>query len=331
MDINAAIKIVNNNHAEIIKDQPPQPVAAAAGAPAANLDLNMVSLGAIPKRNRMGESFPELPRYSSVAAAAAAAPPRSFSIPDPDDGVRPEVKKFREAVKKAESSTLIFNLNLGRVPIMNTSAMSTKASLALAAMAAETENRQGNIPSEDVLATIDDILSVTKNIEFYGKKTKSYINSKDKKSGSYCTIPVRYEFDDKETRFEAEKYLRQKCGAHCSTPYPTILRECIKQVTDKVKSDFPDNHVKVAVDTGKFCLKVARRPASEEKSKGKWLYYDRVIPLPDLALDVDARRVPDGFKVKYLPPGPDMSGSPVKNVEEAMEVALPTSPGNNEY
>jgi hypothetical protein len=69
-------------------------------------------------------------------------------------------------VKKAESSTLIFNLNLGRVPIMNTSAMSTKASLALAAMVAETENRQGSIPSEDVLATIDDILSVTKNIEF---------------------------------------------------------------------------------------------------------------------------------------------------------------------
>jgi hypothetical protein len=75
MDINAAIKIVNNNHAEIIKDQPSQPIAAAAGVPAANSDLNMVSLGAVPKRNRTGESFPEMPRYSTVAATAAAAPP----------------------------------------------------------------------------------------------------------------------------------------------------------------------------------------------------------------------------------------------------------------
>jgi hypothetical protein len=197
-------------------------------------------------------------------------------------------------------------------------------------MAADTENRPDCIPSEDNLATIDDILSVAKSIELYGKKNKSYINSKDPKSGSYCTVPVRYEFDDKETKFEAEKLLRQKCGAHCSTPYPNILRECIKQVTDKVKSDYPDNHVKVAVDSDKFCLKVARRPPPGNcEKKSRWLYYDRVIPLPDIALDVDSRRIPEGFKMRYLPPGPDTGngGSPVKNTDDAMEVALPPSPG----
>jgi hypothetical protein len=165
----------------------------------------MTSLGAIPKRNRVGESVPEISR------GAGHAPTASFAIPPPPvtetESVRPEVKKFKDAVRKAESSTLVFNLNLGRIPIMNTADMSNKATLALAAMAADIENRPGCIPSEDNLATIDDILSVAKSIEFYGKKTKSYINSKDPKSGSYCTVPVRYEFDDKETKFEAEKLL----------------------------------------------------------------------------------------------------------------------------
>jgi hypothetical protein len=328
-DINAAIKILSNNQTEIIKEHTaPEPAAAAA---AANSGSNMVSLGTIPKRNRVSELSGEQLSFSQPIFTYPAAPsprPAPVPVPEPAENVRPEVKKFRDAVKKAESSTLIFNLNLGRVPIMTTGDMSNRATLALAAMAAEKENRPGSIPSEDVLATIDDILSIAKNIDFYGKKTKSYINSKDPKSGSYCTLPVRYEFEDKESRFEAEKYLRQKCDVHCSTPYPAILRECIKQVTDKVKADFPDNHVKVAVDTNKFCLKVARRPATGENSKGKWLYYDRYIPLPDLVLDVDARKAPDGFKVRYLPPGADMSASPIKVNEEAMEVALPGSPGS---
>jgi hypothetical protein len=38
-----------------------------------------------------------------------------------------KVKKFKEAVKDAERSTLIFKLNLGNVPIMNQNTMSTRA------------------------------------------------------------------------------------------------------------------------------------------------------------------------------------------------------------
>jgi hypothetical protein len=80
------------------------------------------------------------------------------------------LKKFKDAVEKAESSTLIFNLNLGRVPILNTETMSNKATLALAALAAECEKppRPGNFPSEESVMAIDDILSLAKSIEFYG-------------------------------------------------------------------------------------------------------------------------------------------------------------------
>jgi hypothetical protein len=215
---------------------------------------------------------------------------------------------------------------------MSKDAMSNRATLALTAIAAENENRPGSIPSEDILATLDDVLSVAKNIEFYGRKTKSYINPKDQKSGSYCTVLVRYEFEDKDMQFEAEKFLRHKCGAHCSTPYPNILRECIKQVTEKVKTDFPDNQVKVMVDTNKFCLRVARREPPEGEEKTKWIYYDRVIPLPEQVLDVDARKVPGGFKIRYLPPGKDAgtSASPVKNYEDAMEASTPPEEGEAE-
>jgi hypothetical protein len=198
---------------------------------------------------------------------------------------------------------------------MNRDSMSTKATLALAAMAAEKENVAGVVPKDDTVATIDDILSIATNIEFYGKKTKTYRNPKDEKSGSYCTVPVRYEFADKDTRIEAETFFRSACGVNCATPYPPILRECMKQCIDKVKADYPDNQVKVAVDTKRFCLKVARRCTVEgpDYSK-KWNSYEKTIPLPKEALDVEARKVPEGFKIEFLPPGKDKGqcGSPVK-------------------
>jgi hypothetical protein len=139
---------------------------------------------------------------------------------------------------------------------------------------------------------------MAKKIDFYGRKTKTYVNSRDAKSGSYCTIPVLYEFSDKETRFEAENYLRTKCGAHCSTPYPPILRECIKQVVDAVKADFPNNQVKVIVDANNFCLRAAvREPVEGEGAKNRWQYANNAIPLPELALNVDAKKAPEGFKL----------------------------------
>jgi hypothetical protein len=207
--------------------------------------------------------------------------------------------------------------------------MSTRATLALAAMAAEVEKRPGTVPSDDTVAGIDDILSVAQDIEFYGKKTKTYNNPKDSKSGAFCTLPVRYEFLDKQTRIEAETYLRQKCGINCSTPYPIILRECIRQVIDKVKSDFPDNQVKVAVDTKKMCLRVARRCTVEGAANysKKWNSYEKLIPLPNEVLNIDTRKVPEGFKLDILPPGKDkgLAGSPVKitNHENTMEVETP--------
>jgi hypothetical protein len=192
---------------------------------------------------------------------------------------------------------------MGKVPIMNQETMSNKATMALVTMAANRE--EGNFtstPCEDTLIAIDDTLSIATKISFYGKKTKSYINPKDSRSGSFCTVPVKYEFKNKETRIETEKVFMDKCGAHCAIPYPPILRECIKQVVDKVKKDYPDNQVKVAVDTKTLSLRVSRRVKKVE-NLDKWSVFDVNVPLPKEVLNITAR-VPQGFKLSNLPRGP---------------------------
>jgi hypothetical protein len=139
-------------------------------------------------------------------------------------------------------------------------------------------------------------------MKFYGKSTKTYRNPRDHLSGSYCTIPVRYDFSDKETRTHAETVFREKCKVQCSTPYPLILRESIKQVVDQTKQKYPDHFVKVNVDTSAMQLQIVRRPllAKGDTSKKVWTT-DPPIPIPKECLDTKAIKIPDGFKVSLQP------------------------------
>ena len=114
--------------------------------------------------------------------------------------VDPIKKRFADAVKEAEKSTLIFNLNMGTVPIMNKDTMATKATLALTTMAAAKEGKQTSTPSNEAVTALDDVLSLASDMSFFGNTTKSYKNPRDNKSGSFCTIPVKYTFKDKDTR-----------------------------------------------------------------------------------------------------------------------------------
>ena len=112
---------------------------------------------------------------------------------------------------------------MGTVPIMNQETISKKATLALTSMAAKNEGKLSSTPSDESIMAIDDVLSMTAGMSLFGNGTKSYKNPKDKESGSFCTLPVKYEFRDKDTRIRAETTLRSRCKVRCTTPYPVIL------------------------------------------------------------------------------------------------------------
>jgi hypothetical protein len=146
----------------------------------------MTDLGNIAKR----------PRQLDLNIQLTSQPTPSVQVhtvrqPDPPTEEERIQKKFKEAVRIAENSTLVLNLDMGKVPIINKETIKKNATMALVIMAAKMEeNNHTSVPCEDTIVALDDILSVVKGMEFYGKKTKTYNNPKDKLSGSYCTIPV---------------------------------------------------------------------------------------------------------------------------------------------
>jgi hypothetical protein len=144
-------------------------------------------------------------------------------------------------------------------------------------------------------------MSVTKGMTFYGSATKTYNNPKDPASGSYCTIPIRYEFKDRETRIQAETILRSTCGINCTTPYHPTLRECIKQTGEFFRGLYNTSYVRVNVDVSKMVLKVLYRLDKDSA----WQHHDKLIPIPEEALNISLRRAPPSFKMTGLIPTND--------------------------
>jgi hypothetical protein len=91
---------------------------------------------------------------------------------DPPNGEDLRQKKFIQAVREAEKSTLVFNTDMGMVAVMNTNTMNRKFSMALKAKAAEVDGNVNGEPKADTVTQLDDTLSMVKSMDYFGKTTK---------------------------------------------------------------------------------------------------------------------------------------------------------------
>jgi hypothetical protein len=172
---------------------------------------------------------------------------KSRPIPAPPNPKVVGERKVRQAIREAEKKTIIFNLDMGKVPVMNKDTLSRKVTLALGEKASGGEHDYDIRDAEDA---IDDILSCSK-LEFLGATSKKFYNKKnpnDARNDTFCTIPVRFEFKDKETRFQAEKTLRKVCKVSCAIPYPKKLRSMMDCMLSEGKKKYPNSYIRTKVN-----------------------------------------------------------------------------------
>jgi hypothetical protein len=320
-----AVGIVAKNQVEMVSKgvilapaPVPDSIKGSGTGSGSNYNPGMTNLGNVSKKQRpsLGPTLLPAPTGNekvwspAPATTTAPAPATTGASHGYTQEEIPKVKTFKDAIKEAERSTLLFNLDMGRVPIMNKETMNKKATLALAALAAKKEKKPTSIPSEDAVAAIDDCLNATVGIEL-----KSYKHPKDPNNGSYCTVPVRYEFKDKDDKSRAEKILRDLCDIQCTTPYPTLVRECIKQIISKVKTEHPEHLIKVTVDCTKMCFKVSMKARGDGTVVMPWIPYWTTIPIPEEAQNFNIRRVPEDFKLAWPLP----KRKPSTEVEEMVQ------------
>jgi hypothetical protein len=196
-------------------------------------------------------------------------------------------KKFVNTVRDADKSLLVFGLDLGKVPIMNTSTLARNVTQDIVRKAAAVEGNGNGRPKEETVVTLDDTMSMVSGMDFFGKASKPYENRKnatDPANGTFCTMPVKLSFKSKEAKARAEKVLKKTCKVQCTTPYPLGLRQVINKVLHEQKNQFPGCFIQVKPDPDNLTLSVSRRADSG------WINNYQSINLDNKVMDLEGVR-----------------------------------------
>jgi hypothetical protein len=186
---------------------------------------------------------------SMLATAANSTPP---SAPGKKTPTSEEIqtRRVRQAIHKAEKSTVVFDLDMGTVPIINKDTLARKVTIALHDKAAKCEQvRNGDITEADAEEIVDDLLTCT-SLDFLANGSTRYRKDKhpdDPRIGKMCTLPVKMLFKGRDERILAEQTLRRVCQARCSTPYPKNLRTMIGKLVDEGKQIKPGHFIRIKV------------------------------------------------------------------------------------
>ncbi len=175
-------------------------------------------------------------------------------------------QKVKKQLREAKRKMIIFDLDLGKAPIINKKTISEKVTLSLHAKAKN--NATPTLDATQAGTMVDNVLSCA-SLEFLGHGTRTFYNTRDKtdaRNNTFCTVPVRLDFPNKETRTQAEQALRRTCKVKPSTPYPKRLRSMIAEIVKKGKAIMPDTFVRTKVDIENLLLKAMVK----DRDTGKW-------------------------------------------------------------
>jgi hypothetical protein len=217
-------------------------------------------------------------------------PAKPHKAPAPIDPDVAAARKVKLAIRDAEKKTLLFNLDLGRVPTMNKESLSTKVTLALSSKASSGKHDYDIKDAED---TIDDVLSCSK-LEFLGTASRKFFNKKnpaDPRNETFCTVPVKFEFKDKDTRIQAEKSLRKICKVSCAVPYPKKLREILDRLLKEGKKKCPESYIRTRVNVDSLTIDV------HAKTETGWLDLELGCAIPLNICDNVNLPLPSGSQV----------------------------------
>jgi hypothetical protein len=156
-------------------------------------------------------------------------------------------------LKDAEKKLVVFNLDLGKAPVMNKETLAKNVTIELGKRVREGKHDYHIGDAEEVL---DDVLSCSR-LDFMGTSTRKYFNNKnpaDPKNNTMYTMPVKMDFADREIRFQSELSLRKICKLNCAVPYPKNVRLIMDSLVSEGKKMYPDSFIRTKVDADKLTV-----------------------------------------------------------------------------
>jgi hypothetical protein len=199
-----------------------------SSAPAEFVELAMSSIALLDLVNAVVEEG-ILPLSSSVASPSFAAVAGSRSTNSNPAKPRPEqgTAELRAALVAADETAVIFDADLGPSPVANRTALNNAFAASLKAATQKVADGRGEDIAEGI-RIVNDALSCADNVDFLGQTTARKIDKTDPANPvtlPFCTMPVKLDFPDRNTRIHFERTVRKHCNLKASISLLAPIRK----------------------------------------------------------------------------------------------------------
>ena len=183
---------------------------------------------------------------SSLSAVTATCSP-----PPEDKGKA----ALRKALETAEKTAIVFNSNLGNMPIANRTTLSHNFTEGLRLAAIDKSGADPVVATEAVRAAAD-ALSCAAGVEFLGQSSRrpTVTGGAGVEAAAFCTMPVRLTFEDRGGRQYFERTMREKCGIRSTLSLPNGIRAELKKFHNSMKEKNPEKMVMTRPDAARLCF-----------------------------------------------------------------------------
>jgi hypothetical protein len=272
----------------------------------------VIECGVVPLSNTAGRSF----QYSVAEDGVMKVPPPPPPKPSSPTGL----KELREGLDRADRECVLFDADLGNVTLANRKSLASAFSAGIRS-AAVAGARSANEDPAEAVRVMDDALSVVQDMDFIGASSKPFKGRTDNdlRNGKFCTMPIKFKFEDRDARIHFETSVRKHCALKASMSLPKVIRQEQAAFLKAVRPRYPDEVVTIRLDTLNMRLQAFRK----EDGQKQWTKCpESVALLPGTLLPgYNARTVFD------LPPAAQAGGPATDgNVEAAMHVDTNSEP-----
>jgi len=249
-------------------------------------------------------------RGYAAAAKKSQIPPPTAPRPNP-----PGLNELKESLRKADLESVLFDADLGPLPVANRAALSSALSSGLRAAAVSKAGIAGGDPAE-AIRVMEDALSCVADMEFLGQKSRKFIGragESDPRTNKFCTMPIKLKFDDRSARINFERSIQTNCGLRATMSVPAPIRTEQAAFGKAVRARYPNEIVMVRPD-----IEALELVAFHKEDGGKrWLRCQETLPIPyEILLPTYTPR-----QIVVLPPLPFKATGDDNEMDETVDGA----------
>jgi hypothetical protein len=186
----------------------------------------------------------------------------------------------------AEKTAVVFDADLGTSPVANRAALNGAFSAGLKAATVKVAEESGGDANESI-RVVNDALSCADNLSFVGQTTAKKIDKRDPANPKilpFCTMPVKLDFPDRDTRIHFEKTLRKHCGIKATISLPFQIRKFQSLFLAALRDRYKGRAITARPDTATLSMVAFMK---NEGDRG-WSRCRETVPIPRGILLPDA-------------------------------------------